>query len=427
MVLETWLSYIQPWRYIDFSRRMSPDNPTEGEQNKHVDTKWADFVLDNLLFYTVLTSELLPRIHRMDLTSPYSGYMVYRVSRILNLPNLSNIIFRAEQELCSPADHGGSYLSSPTSIPLLDLEGPGFVYTPYFSESMKFNMMSIVDQLTTALDTVRRQEASIESSKQMKRSQGFWASIFSSNDSSHSSLTLTAEQKRLPSHLESSIHNFCTIFSLPRPSSVSLAPSNTSITNESMYLADSESAIPECVETEMGLKLTDLGRWQLINRERKFNKFDTGDPDLEPIRSYESTTLVRLLFHFCVFINTFYAMKFTSLYYSPSFKGHFARIFLNPPSDTQTNRIMSPRSLKAIKMIPRDQPRLSLRPLASYHLLAQLGIVFILQYFLLGLSVTGFFLALVAGTFTYGLGRAVVSYFTCKTVPPDVNNDSHVD
>ena len=45
--------------------------------------------------------------------------------------------------------------------------------------------------------------------------------------------------------------------------------------------------------------------FQLLNRERKFDKFDIGDPDLQPVRSYESTTLVRVLFHLCVFVNSY--------------------------------------------------------------------------------------------------------------------------
>ncbi|GFO47904.1 sphingomyelin phosphodiesterase 4, partial [Plakobranchus ocellatus] len=83
MVLETWLSYIQPWRYTDFSSRTQLEaQHSDTDLNKRVDGRWDNFVEDNLLFFTVLTSEFIPRIYRMDLTSPYSAYMVYRVSRV---------------------------------------------------------------------------------------------------------------------------------------------------------------------------------------------------------------------------------------------------------------------------------------------------------------------------------------------------------
>ena len=41
-----------------------------------------------------------------------------------------------------------------------------------------------------------------------------------------------------------------------------------------------------------------------MNKMRKFDVMDQGDPDLQPIRSFENATLVRLLYHFCNFINT---------------------------------------------------------------------------------------------------------------------------
>ncbi len=78
--------------------------------------------------------------------------MVYRVSRILNLPNLPSLVFKAESELfgsgmSGPFDHGGSYLSGQAlqlsvaqPSQLLELEGPNFGYIPFFSEQMKYSV-----------------------------------------------------------------------------------------------------------------------------------------------------------------------------------------------------------------------------------------------------------------------------------------------
>lgn len=41
-----------------------------------------------------------------------------------------------------------------------------------------------------------------------------------------------------------------------------------------------------------------------MNKMRKFDVLYQGDPDLQPIRSFENGTLVRLLHHFCNFVNT---------------------------------------------------------------------------------------------------------------------------
>lgn len=41
-----------------------------------------------------------------------------------------------------------------------------------------------------------------------------------------------------------------------------------------------------------------------MNKMRKFDVLYQGDPDLQPIRSFENGTLVRLLHHLCNFVNT---------------------------------------------------------------------------------------------------------------------------
>lgn len=46
------------------------------------------FIEDNLLFYTVLFQEFLPRVYRMDLTSPQSAYMLFRVTKVLLTANV---------------------------------------------------------------------------------------------------------------------------------------------------------------------------------------------------------------------------------------------------------------------------------------------------------------------------------------------------
>ncbi|XP_012946727.1 sphingomyelin phosphodiesterase 4 isoform X2 [Aplysia californica] len=429
MVLETWLSYIQPWRYLDFSRRLCPDTqPSDSEQGKQVDDKWCEFVEDNLLFYTVLTVEFLPRVHRMDLTSAYSAYMVYRVSRILNLPNLPNLIFKAEQELFGPmsrpVDLGGSYLSghalqvsaiAPPSQ-LIELEGPNFMYMPFFSDAMKYNMMRIVEQLTESLDIVRKKQSASVADGRAQKNVGFFASLFGAGGSGESDYNTLAEQKRLPGHLEHAIHNFCGVFSLPRPSSVSVPP-NASIADESLYLAEESGGLPECVETENGLKLTDVGRRQLLNKERKFDKFDMGDPDLEPVRSYENRTLVRLLFHICVVINFYFRANFSHLFQRQDFWGRFARVYLSPPLSIKPSRIRSPRTVQASKLLPSDQPRLSLRYLASYHHLLQLALVYVLQTFFLGLGPSGFVLLSVLLLVLYGLFVATLKSFSHSQPP----------
>ncbi len=54
------------------------------------------FVMENLLFYTTLLQDVLPRFFRLDLAMPKNAYMLFRLSKVLNLPRLSAMIREGE-------------------------------------------------------------------------------------------------------------------------------------------------------------------------------------------------------------------------------------------------------------------------------------------------------------------------------------------
>ena len=61
---------------------------------------------------------------------------------------------------------------------------------------------------------------------------------------------------------------------------------------------------PDTFITEDGAKLSPLGRYQLMNGLRRFEVQYSGDPELQPIRSYESAIMVRMLYDLSSFLNT---------------------------------------------------------------------------------------------------------------------------
>ena len=72
-MLETWLSFIQPWRYTDRGR------PAQDTDAAHVaPERWQLWVAEFILFYTEIIKLLLPRFFRMDLTASRNAYMLYR-------------------------------------------------------------------------------------------------------------------------------------------------------------------------------------------------------------------------------------------------------------------------------------------------------------------------------------------------------------
>ncbi|CAC5399829.1 unnamed protein product [Mytilus coruscus] len=86
MVLESWLTYIQPWRYT--SKLPSTRRDSEGD-TKLVEEKWFTFIADNLLFYSVLLQEFFNRVKRIDLMNLANSHMLYSMAKSL-LPVLEH-------------------------------------------------------------------------------------------------------------------------------------------------------------------------------------------------------------------------------------------------------------------------------------------------------------------------------------------------
>lgn len=78
LFLETWLSYIQPWRYVSYTSRGN-------ESDKVVDSKWQNFVAENLLFYTLFLEKVIHRFLRVELSSTKTALMLYRISKVFIL------------------------------------------------------------------------------------------------------------------------------------------------------------------------------------------------------------------------------------------------------------------------------------------------------------------------------------------------------
>lgn len=90
LFLETWLSYIQPWRYVSSTQKGN-------DGDKVVDWKWQNFVAENLLFYTLFLQKIILRFLRVELSSPKNSLMLYRISKVIRLrlnslwPNLMTL------------------------------------------------------------------------------------------------------------------------------------------------------------------------------------------------------------------------------------------------------------------------------------------------------------------------------------------------
>lgn len=101
LVLELWLSFIQPWRYKGSygMATILKDEKVEDESGAAVGPEYAQFMAENLLAYTVLFQQLLPRFTNVDIASPKIALILFRLTKVSVYPSQSSLI-QPRLDLC---------------------------------------------------------------------------------------------------------------------------------------------------------------------------------------------------------------------------------------------------------------------------------------------------------------------------------------
>ncbi|XP_050948519.1 sphingomyelin phosphodiesterase 4 isoform X1 [Labeo rohita] len=392
-VLETWLSYIQPWRYTGEKNNMQTDG-----QIRTVPDKWASFVQENLLMYTKLFQGFLNRAMRTDLVNAKNALMVFRVAKVFVQPNLSEMIQKAEQLFLEPEhailqrqnrvfltpSHGGSFLSSRQPVGtdsvfkvkshVYSLEGQDCQYTLMFGPDLRKNVLKLIQIIAQARQTAKRIS---DHSAEIAANSSF-LSWFGVGSSDHNNSFTGGEMddmgegvKKTHEFLEKALDYLCQIFRLNAGQVSQLLVNVASLDDEG-----ASKQLPDCIPSENGLVLTDLGRLQIINGLRRFEIEYQGDPELQPIRSYENAFLVRLMFQISSFINARFGDHMEALCSRQDLLGSIGRHYLSSFPKVVEQRRKSP-----VTQQMRERPqraRLSLRVLASYRTLLILLLLYML-------------------------------------------------
>ncbi|XP_064889777.1 sphingomyelin phosphodiesterase 4 isoform X2 [Columba livia] len=420
-VLEMWLSYLQPWRY-------APEKLPQSEEPlpRSVSEKWAAFIQENLLMYTKLFIGFLNRALRTDLVSPKNALMVFRVAKVFAQPNLAEMILKGEQLFLEPElviphrQHrlfmsptvGGGFLSSwPPAITdasfkvkshVYSLEGQDFQYKQMFGTEVRNLVLKLAQLICQAQQTAK---SISDHSSETTASQSFFSWFrFTSSEMNGSYTGNDLDEigqdsiKKTDEYLEKALEYLCQIFKLNEAQLTQMMMKCGTAQDE-----NGKNQLPDCIESEDGLILTPLGRYQIINGLRRFEVRYQGDTELQPIRSYENATLVRLLFRLSSVLNERFADQMDELCSREDFVGRLCRYHLT-----------NPRLIQKIRHSPvvRDRtsqnwgPRISLRFLASYRTLVSLLMVyFIASWFYIGpvgctfIILIGYFLYAVIMTF----------------------------
>ncbi|XP_029286770.1 sphingomyelin phosphodiesterase 4 isoform X2 [Cottoperca gobio] len=414
-VLETWLSYVQPWRYTGEKTNPQPD------QNRTVPDKWESFVQENLLMYTKLFQVLLNRAVRTDLVNARNALMVFRVAKVFAQPNLAEMIQRGEQLFLEPEhvlhhrqsrgyltpNQGGSFLSSRQRVVtdmvfrvkshVYALEGQDCQYKQMFGSELRGAVMKLIQIIAQARQTAKRIS---DHSSEMASNNSFlsWFGMGPS-DLGNGFCGVEPEDsgeclRKTHENLDRALENLCQIFKLNQGQLTQL------ISNLGSSQDDGNcKQLPDCIQGDNGLILTDLGRRQMISGLRRFDIQYQGDPELQPIRSYESALLVRLFYRISSLVNDRFGGHMNALCSRPDFLGRLGRHYLAEP-DSAAKLRQSPLSRRTSEK--NRQPRLSLRPLASYRMILLLLLFYGLGA-LLSLSPVSSTLLVLTGGFLYGL------------------------
>nr|XP_023839884.1 sphingomyelin phosphodiesterase 4 isoform X1 [Salvelinus alpinus] len=416
VVLETWLSYIQPWRYTG-----EKTNP-QTDQNKGVPEKWSLFVQENLLMYTKLFQGFLNRVVRTDLVNVKNALMVFRVAKVFAQPNLSEMIQKGEQLFLEPEHvlhhrqhqgflspgHGGSFLSARQPVVtdrvfrvkshVYGLEGQDCQYKQMFGTELRGTVLKLIQIINQARQTAKKisdQSAEVAANNSFMSWFGMGSPdlnyTFNGGEVDDTGVCV----KKTHEFLERSLDYLCQIFRLNVGQLSQLMATLGSGQDDG-----NSKQLPDCVQGKNGLILTDLGRMQVINGLRRFEIEYQGDPELQPIRSYENAILVRLFFKISSLVNERFGGHMDALCSRPDFLGELGRHYLASPEAAADGMRRSPETRLTAERNRR--PRLSLRMLASYRTLLMLLLLYLfVALFSFGpMSST---LLILTGGFLYGL------------------------
>ncbi|XP_032731834.1 sphingomyelin phosphodiesterase 4 isoform X4 [Lontra canadensis] len=391
-VLEMWLSYLQPWRY-------APEKPAPSSdcQPRAVSERWAPFVQENLLMYTKLFVGFLSRALRTDLVSPKNALMVFRVAKVFAQPNLAEMIQKGEQLFLEPElviphrqhrlftapPFTGSFLSSwPPAVTdtsfkvkshVYSLEGQDCKYTPMFGPEVRTLVLRLAQLITQAKQTAKSisdQCGESTPGRPFLSWLGFYSpdtnGCYPANDLDEMGQDSV---RKTDEYLEKALEYLCQMFRLSEAQLAQLTLALGTTQDE-----NGKKQLPDCIVGEDGLILTALGRYQIINGLRRFDIEYQGDLELQPIRSYEIASLVRMLFRLSSAINQRFAGRMAALCARADFLGSFCRYHLTEPGPAG-RRLLSPVARGSAASRARG-PRLSLRFLGSYRTLLSLLLAF---------------------------------------------------
>ncbi|CAK1550404.1 unnamed protein product [Leptosia nina] len=392
LVMELWLSLLQPWRYTSDVTR---DSFSHANRNRDegsgaaLDPSHIQFIAENFPSYTCILQLVLPRFARLDLTTYKNAVMLFRMGKVFSQPHLLPILMALEKGVvdsisgaiytvdnsfdASNLDQGYTYngvsLHKWVSIAKQAISEfnamATFEYDPIWTDGRKRPYIEFVKKIISA-KTLSEKLVDDYRNKINSENRGFWRHLkdwFLVNH--HEDRILLEESEKVPAYLNNCINYFTNILMLNDttilPFEVDIMDNSTEHSSFANSNNFSYSIAQKLRSNPTGLKYS-------------------GDPDLMPIMSYESTILVRFLYQLATKLNEAYSDEFARLWRRDDICGYVAREVLQRPLTIQTYmKDATDHRSSVLKDLP---PRISFRRLASNAFVAWLTIGYVVSRFL---------------------------------------------
>ena len=377
--LEAWLSYIQPWSYLNepsamsglladgrslsISNLNSSGGPTTATASLPNLNKWKGFIQENILFYTTIYKEILVRFMNLDLLSLKNANMLFRITKVYCQLNLSDLIRKAEANCetavtnsglasASLGDNSQSICNKDFSFTNLleDNEKTGFVYVSFFSEEIKKSLIKLLAKIRATIEKIERIETSSLGKNQLIEVLYYISGI---------KLTLEEIARTRPI-LETVQRKLAQLHQIDL---------DTVGTEQQGRLAN------QLLNSGDRFDLTDLDEEAMVQerlRQAYEIPFGNGNPDFHPVQKHELYYPVITFIRLSQAINEHYQETFKHAYESDGLVGWLAKKLLAMP---QKYKLVEENGTIIEKTL---EPRVNLRFLASKKSHAFMVIIFML-------------------------------------------------
>jgi len=257
LVQETYLSYIQPWRY-----QAGRNDPTRLSDEPSEAFKWKKYIGDNIKCYTANFNHFIRRLLRVNLCSAENAYGFMRITKIFNHRLLQQMIKTASQEKTWNQEMGPDGYSKSKQI---DNEADGLSLAKELIRTAAICIQNFQRQQKPKPEPTRIQKYLIDF--------GIIEDIVKTEKEK--------EIERIITDLERGCHGLASIFGLESdlPDHFEMQTANTTI--------------PDHESTMFGPRLTPRGRSQVMSGKYHLPVYSWVDPDFEaPIRNDEVYSLV---------------------------------------------------------------------------------------------------------------------------------------